>query len=203
MEQNEKDHAGGQNEGDEQFNKELTLPEIDPENATVEQVEEVIKIAKTALGQKTHWREKAVDKETGKPYRDLLADARKAPPAPVNAPVTTERTTALEKDISDLKLAEEKRQFGHEHSLSPDETDRVFGYAKGVAKKPVEVLEDPFIKTGLQAFRQQNRATAGTPGASRRSPMVEGKSFHELPPEDRRKNFESVVGGLQQGRRNR
>jgi len=93
-----------------------------------------------------------------------------------------------------LETSEEKRQFGHAHGLSPEETDHVFAYATGMNVKPQEALDKPFIKSGLSAIRAQQRADQATPGPSARSPRVEGKTFSEMTADERRKNFTTVVG---------
>lgn len=94
--------------------------------------------------------------------------------------------------LSRLEMAEAKRQFGYEHGLSPEETDKVFS----ITPKPTkETLDDPFIKAGLEAVRKARRVVEATPSPSGRSTTFNGKSFAELSEEDRKKAYESRLGG--------
>lgn len=68
--------------------------------------------------------------------------------------------------VKELQLAEKKRQFGYEHGLSPEETDAVFKLSPNPTK---EVLEDPFVKGGLNALRSKKRVEENTPKSSSRS----------------------------------
>jgi len=159
--------------------------EIDPNNATPDQVAELVKASQTLLGQAKHWHTKA-----------------KNPPAPKNSEPNKPNSQQqqdpdvigqMQSKLETLSAAEEKRQFGYQHKLSPEETDHAFAFAKGLGKKPHEVLDNTFFKSGLQALRQQQRASGAIPGPSNRSFQVEGKTFNELKPEDKKKNFASYV----------
>lgn len=68
--------------------------------------------------------------------------------------------------VQQLKLAEDKRQFGYENGLSPQEVDAIFKINPNPSK---ETLEDPFVKGGLERIRSQNRTEANTPRSSSRS----------------------------------
>lgn len=189
--ENENGNDGGQNAIDKENDKDLTLPEIDPDNATPEQVKQLITTAQTALGQKKHWREKAVDPETKKPYRDLYAAAKDIKPNDNGA--GGGQGSGLENDVKMLKLAEEKRQFGHIHSLAPEEADHVFAFAQGAGIKPADALEKPFIKNAIEGMRSAARTQGATPGPSSRLPTVEGKTFEQMNTDERRKNFSELT----------
>lgn len=157
--------------------------DIDPTQALpAEKVAEVLSIAKTLQFQKKHWRTKATDKP--------------APPNPLKPVPQANESAVTEGRVAALEQAEEKRQFGHANNLAPDETDHVFAHAAGSGMKPLEALNSPFIKAGLEAFRAAKQSDAARPGPSNRSPRVEGKSFGEMKREDRQKNFGAVVAGL-------
>lgn len=93
------------------------------------------------------------------------------------------------KDVQYLKTLEQKRQYGYEQGLSPEETDFVFKFAGGTPTK--EILENPFVKSGLEGFRASKRIENNTPGSSGASPVFGDKSFSDLSEEDRAKAFES------------
>lgn len=160
--------------------------DIDPNNATPEQVQKVIETGKTLLVQKKGWRAKA----------QVLPPT----PEPQNPSVTPPQAADGEKEtdarIKRLESVEEKRQFQHLHNLSPEETDHVFAYSQGVGIKPTEALEKPFMKTALQAFRSAQQNDGATPGPSHRSPRVEGKTFSEMTTDEKRKNFSEVVKNI-------
>jgi hypothetical protein len=94
------------------------------------------------------------------------------------------------KKVSRLEEIESKRQFGFENNLSPEETDFVYKVTGGVPKK--EILEDPFIKAGLEGYRSKKRLEANTPSGSSSSSIFKGKEFKEMSEDDRRKAFEEA-----------
>lgn len=101
--------------------------------------------------------------------------------------ITNEPNDALLKDISELKLAEQKRQFGYENGLSPEETDKVYQMSNNKPTK--EILEDDFVKAGLNAIRAKKRVAENTPTPSGRSVTVKGKQFGDLSRDDKIENF--------------
>lgn len=187
---------------DIKLDEEFTSGEFDPSTITSEQVTKLIKTSQTALAQKKHWRGKAVDPESGKQYSELLKDKNAQGNASTDSAGAGKgddnkhQPTELEKDVAGLKSSEEKRTFGHANNFSPEETDHIFSYAKGVGKKPSEVLEHSFIKNGIAGMRQEQGTSDATPGPSGRSPIVEGKTFKDMDNKDRKANFGKVVDGL-------
>lgn len=167
--------------------------EIDPATATPEVVAEVVQAAQTLLGQRKHWHAKAIDPETKKPFSEIVTELKKKPPQDT-PPRSPSADPAIDERLSRVEQAEEKRQFGHKNNLAPEETDHLFAYAKGMGKKPEEVINDAFFKGGLDNFRQTSRNNGATPNPSHRAPTVEGKTFGQMKPEERRNNFEKVVG---------
>lgn len=112
-----------------------------------------------------------------------------------------ERTLPTKKEIVDdispikdsvyrLELAEKKRQFGYEHGLSPEETDAVF---KLNPKPTKDDLNNPFVKGGLEAIRAQKRISENTPSPSNSAPKFSGKTFQELPEEDKKQNWGEFI----------
>lgn len=95
--------------------------------------------------------------------------------------------------VKKLEQAEAKRQFGHEHSLSPEETDIAFKFAGGKPSK--ETLEDSFFKAGLESLRAKKRLENNTPGSNSRSSVFSDKSFAELDEKGREKSFNEAVAG--------
>lgn len=96
---------------------------------------------------------------------------------------------AVVKDVQYLKTLEEKRQYGYENGLSPQETDYAFKFAGGKPTK--EILEDPFFKGGLESFRSMQRVEANIPNSSSSAPVFGDKPFSEIPDDERAKRFES------------
>ena len=99
---------------------------------------------------------------------------------------------SIVKDIEHLKLSEKKRQFGYQKGLSPEETDKLFQYAGD--KDPDEVLKDSFFQAGLKEFRQAQKIENATPSSSNRTASIDGKSFKEMSVDDRKKNWNKIVG---------
>lgn len=97
------------------------------------------------------------------------------------------------KTVQRLSMLEEKRQFGFENQLSPEETDFIFKFS---SKPTKEILSDPFVKAGLDGYRQSKRLENNTPSTSSRSPIFTDKPFEELSEDDRRKAFESKMKAI-------
>lgn len=74
--------------------------------------------------------------------------------------------------------SEEKRSFGYEHQLSPDQVDAVFRYNGG--KKPDEkVLARPEVKAMIKALGAKDRVAANTPRGGT-AVVYKGKTFQEI-----------------------
>lgn len=89
--------------------------------------------------------------------------------------------------VRSLKIAEDKRQFGFENNLSPQETDMVFKFANGKPTK--EVLNNPFVKAGIEGLRANKRIEDNTPSSNHRSPVFQGKEFKDMDEAERRKSY--------------
>ncbi len=122
--------------------------------------------------------------------RSIAYETMKKQPQTINN-FKPEPDEDIKATVQQLKLAEEKRQFGFEHGLSPQETDLAFKFAGG--KPDSKVLEDEFFKGGLDSLRSKQRLEANTPGASSSSMTYQGKSFSELSESDRAKAFEEKM----------
>lgn len=96
--------------------------------------------------------------------------------------------------VKSLELIEKKRQFGFENDLSPEETDFIFKFANG--KPDVKTLENPFIKAGLEGFRQSKKLERNTPSTSRASSVFGGKDFKEMSQDERAKAFEEKMKSI-------
>lgn len=172
--------------------KDLQVPVFaDPAAPTPEEAIAAVAVAKSALAQKKHWRGKAIDPDTGKPYTEVVPELRKK--INTNAPKPEEVPSKLVEDVAKLQQAEDKRSFQHAHSLSPEETDAVFAFARGNGLAPSKALEHPFVKSGIESMRTATRNADNTPGPSSRLPKVGGKSFFELDQKGRRENFPAAV----------
>lgn len=185
------DTHGGQ-PTDAELEKDIEVTKVeDAATLTTEQVAQLQKERDTLAAQKDHWRKKAIDPASGKPYRDLVSVKPVEQAKPNQAPPAIAQ---LEKDVQGLKAVEEKRLFGHQHGLSPEAVDKVFSYAQGNAMKPEDALKDDFVKSGLSSLQARERLSRNVPGPSHRAASVGGKSFAEMKPDERRANFAKVTG---------
>lgn len=96
----------------------------------------------------------------------------------------------LRSKVESLSVAEQKRQFGYAHGLSPEETDAVF---KHNPNPTAETLEDPFVKGGLSMIKKSKRLSDGIPTSHSRPLQVDGKRFSDLSVEDRQKHYHSLI----------
>ena len=101
---------------------------------------------------------------------------------------TRDSEDPIVKKVEKLETIEMKRQFGYENGLSPQETDFVFRISGGKPDK--KILEDPFVKSGLEGYRASKRIENNTPGANSKSPIFQGKKYDDMSEEERRKSFE-------------
>jgi len=98
-----------------------------------------------------------------------------------------EETDDIKATVQELKLESQKRQFGYLHGLSPEETDHVFRINQNPTK---ELLDDPFIRGGLEAVKAKNKIQNATPSSSSvSSKKVDGKTWAEMTTEERKANF--------------
>ena len=105
-------------------------------------------------------------------------------------PTKNEYDDEVIKKINRLDEIENKRQFGYENNLSPEETDFVFKFTNGKPTK--EALENPFVKSGLEGYRTQKKLEANIPSSSSSHSPFQGKQFKDLPEEDKKKAFEEA-----------
>lgn len=69
------------------------------------------------------------------------------------------------------------------------EIDFIETFAAGRGKKPEEVVNEPAVKTFITAHRQERRTATATPEPSARSPKIQGKTWAEMTPDERKTNF--------------
>ncbi len=103
----------------------------------------------------------------------------------------------LKTTVDSLALAEKKRQFGYENSLSPAETDAVFRINPNPTK---ETLKDPFVEGGLAKLKSMKRVEENTPGSHPRSGRVPLKVKADATPEEKQAAFEGKIKEMTTGR---
>lgn len=145
---------------------------VEQEETTQEEQPETVSIPKEKF---THMQRKA-----------MAYDAMKKSPKPLVA--KEEPNNEIAQKVNRLEEIENKRQFGFEHQLSPEETDYVFKISGGKPSK--EVLEDPFVKAGIDGYRSKKRLENNTPSSSPSSSPFRGKQFSEMSEDDKKKTFE-------------
>lgn len=94
------------------------------------------------------------------------------------------------RSVRELKLIEQKRQFGYDFNLSPEETDFVFKFSGGKPNK--ETLENAFVKSGLEGFRASKRLENNIPSSKSGSRIFQEKEFSEMTDDERRKAFDEA-----------
>jgi len=92
--------------------------------------------------------------------------------------------------ISNLELAEQKRQFGYEHGLSPVETDRVFSLDSEPSEK---TLKDTFVKAGLKALREKAKLANNSPAISAKSSVLNRVKIKDMSTEDKDKALQNFI----------
>ena len=123
-----------------------------PEDKTSEKI-------KTLDAQKKHWREKAVDKETGKTYKELYEASKESKPdSNINKPT--------EPDYAKMAFLAQK---GIEH---PDDVKVVQDEAERLKLPLTDILGMEHIQSRLTANKEARDAKAGLPKGTRRTGAV-------------------------------
>lgn len=102
--------------------------------------------------------------------------------------ITKEDDPEIVSRLSRIEQIEAKRQFGYDNQLSPEETDFVFRISNGKPSK--DILNDTFVKAGLEGYRQSKRVVNNTPGSQNRGFLSSGKEFKEMTEAERKQAFE-------------
>lgn len=107
-------------------------------------------------------------------------------------PKELEEVQGIKGIVEKLALSDAKRVFGYENNLSPDEVDKVFQLTGNKPTK--EVLDDPFVKGGLEAIKAKKRLADNMPGTSTSSaPFAAGKDIDEMKPAEKQAEFEKYM----------
>jgi hypothetical protein len=112
--------------------------------------------------------------------------SQKQPISSSHKKVDNDRLNRLEVAQQRQELVERKRQFGHEHNLSPKAVDHVFRLTKRPTGK---FLQDPAVKGALDAIRASERTRVNTPGTNGRTVYGDNKTWTDLKPEEKQANF--------------
>lgn len=169
------------------------LENIEGENLKkITQVPEEAEKTILELGaQKKHWRNKAIDPTTGKPYSELLEEERKknVPPQEPNKPAPAGVNEA-ERDflIFNPSLTSEIGKTG---------VEELFAYARGKGVRPDEALITPGGKAIVEHLKTQKRLADNTPPPSDRTPgFVPPKPFSELSQKEKKEKYPETVEKL-------
>jgi hypothetical protein len=121
--------------------------------------------------QKRHWREKAQkESETRRKLEEELTKLRGQTPAGPNQYATRD-------ELTDIKLGN--------MGLDVELASFVKTYAKGAGKEPLEVLEDPAVKSFIDKKRQDKELANAIPEPSSRTISFGGKTLTEMSREEK------------------
>jgi len=178
------------------------LLNLNPSEVSQEDITAMQKMSKSSFEQKSHLKDKAdkaIDPETGKSYRSILHEQKqkdKDNQDPKKIVADNDKKDDSSERITNLELSEEKRTFGYENKLTPEETDHVFNHAKGTGKTPAEALESNFVKSGLDALRKEKANDNASLNPSLKASKVGDKNFHDMDKKDQRENYDTVVKNI-------
>lgn len=171
MENNDEDKDIALEENNEELDLDLEEEPEEESNDPLDRIEDLDELRKRAKGYRAQATRKKIDPKP-------LQVKAKAPDEDIRSKVEL------------LELAEKKRQFGYEHGLSPEQTDRVFRVNPNPS---ADDLKDPFIKAGLEALKKKSSLEANVPSSSARvSPTIE-KDFETLNPNEKQAKYEKYM----------
>jgi hypothetical protein len=145
--------------------------------------EAVAKKVQTLSAQKNHFRDK-FQKEAEK-NKKLAEELEGLKEKPVDAKEEKPSAPIIDTD------AIETRAVLRVKGYTPEEIRTMESYAKGSGKKLSEVVDDPFVKAGIDNLRSAAKSEQATPPSSSGSTTHKEKSWAEMTPEERKTNFES------------
>lgn len=160
----------------------------------------------TEIARKKHWRNKAIDPATGKSYRDLYEEMRKAqppanpsgnPPAPPAPPAPADPNAKQGPGWDDFH-----RLSLSQKGYSQEQIQFITTYASGAKKQPLEVLEDPIVKGTLEHLQQKSRQADGRPHPTSPNPSpAPALDISKMSPRERSEklSFQSWRGRRNQG----
>jgi hypothetical protein len=156
------------------------IEETELENEETVETEDVSKQIATLSQQKKHWRDKAIDPTTGKTYKTLYEESKAKPVQSVDT-----SQFAKAEDLIDLKLGQ--KGFDEETAVA------IKAYARGLGKNPLEVLEDKFVKSVIDANKSAKELETHTPDTSNRTISVSGKDVSSMNDKERKASWDQIV----------
>ena len=156
------------------------------ENLTTEQLEaEVAKLDATDSQTSIDWKAKAEEAQKRASMLQRLLNKK-------DKPTTNLNNQDLSKDIAEIKFARKIDNFAEENGLTRTQAERVLKIDPNATS---ETLKDPFIAEGVKAIGRKERVDNATPGTSTTT-SVNGKSFKEMTPQERKANFSRITGAV-------
>lgn len=174
--------------------EELDL-ELDLEDDEIEEEEEEPVVTPPAGEGKSKKRFEEMTREEllvkARTYHGIIKKRNK--PKPDQQPKSSSKPEVdddIKATVNQLALKDKMLDFGLEHGLSREEVTAIFKINSNPSK---ETLNDPFVKGGLQAIRAKKAIENATPGSSKRSATVDGKTWTEMSKEEKAKNYSTVI----------
>jgi hypothetical protein len=160
--------------------------EIDIDENLIED-EDLKKNLQTVVAQKKHFREKH------QKVMQEFEDYKKAHPDTVEkkevVPVAEpEKNTSQSDDIETVLDLRAK-------NYSDSEILTLRKYAKKMNTPIAEIIEDPFIKSGIEAERQKAKVEQNTPNPSAGTFTAKGKTWAQMTPDERKTNYDAFLNG--------
>lgn len=167
-------------------NDELELELDEPTGSETPDSSEAQKQLQTEIARKKHWREKfekaeASIKELSEKVQKYESSGQPSTPvAPIEAPKSDDIDVVLQ-------LKAEGR--------TDSEIITLRKYAKKMNLPISEVANDPLIKAGLDVERQKVKVEEATPSPSGGTQTVQGKTWAQMSPDERRANYDTFMTG--------
>lgn len=181
------------------------IDDTDPVIVDPLDTEAVKKSIDTLSAQKKRWREKAVDPNTGKTFKELYEESVKKntppaspdplpnpgdPPKPVNHPPSSEPSSDWLFDNIDAIS-----------SLLPDERTELRQTAKDLNVDPIKFIKSKAGQAQLEAMRAKKKAEGNTPTPSNQVPVFNGRPIKDIltdpkaTPDEKQKAYEARLRG--------
>jgi len=146
--------------------------------------EETQKKIQTLAAQRKVWKEKAVDPESGKTYRELFEEGKAAQET---APEQSEKPSDFDSLADNLAVLRD---------LNTEEVNKLRGEAKDLGTDPIKYIQSNGGQARLAQIRAEQKSEDATPDPTSTGFNVKGKTWAQMDNTERKANFNAKMQSM-------